>query len=313
VFSNNKIDIDAKIMAFIPYIERLAKDSSMKEEVMKMADMIVANHPNDIKAITARADVLYNSGKKKEAQAEYIKAINTSDVPATVWIQLYILNAELEDYDNLILYSKKGIEKNPKDPFGYFYNAIAHQQKKEFNEASDVLMQAFNMQKANKDDNSMFTPQLKLQMLISLGDISFELKNYTRSDSSYEAALEIDPNNATVLNNYAYYLSERDDKLEKAERMSKKSNLLVDNNSAFIDTYAWIMYKMKNYKEALEWMEQAMELPDAVERPELLTHYGDILYKLGQTDKAIEQWEKALQKGGDKTALESKIKNRKIN
>ena len=313
VFSNKKIDIDAKIMAFIPYIEKLAKDSSMKEEVMKMADMIVANHPNDIKAITARADVLYNSGKKKEAQAEYIKAINTSDVPATVWIQLYILNAELEDYDNLILYSKKGIEKNPKDPFGYFYNAIAHQQKKEFNEASDVLMQAFNMQKANKDDNSMFTPQLKLQMLISLGDISFELKNYTRSDSSYEAALEIDPNNATVLNNYAYYLSERDDKLEKAERMSKKSNLLVDNNSAFIDTYAWIMYKMKNYKEALEWMEQAMELPDAVERPELLTHYGDILYKLGQTDKAIEQWEKALQKGGDKTALESKIKNRKIN
>ena len=285
----------------------------MKEEVMKMADMIVANHPNDIKAITARADVLYNSGKKKEAQAEYVKAINTSDVPATVWIQLYILNAELEDYDNLILYSKKGIEKKPKDPFGYFYNAIAHQQKKEFKEASDVLMQAFDMQKANKDDNSMFTPQLKLQMLISLGDISFELKNYTRSDSSYEAALEIDPNNATVLNNYAYYLSERDDKLEKAERMSKKSNLLVDNNSAFIDTYAWIMYKMKNYKEALEWMEQAMELPDALERPELLTHYGDILYKLGQTDKAIEQWEKALQKGGDKTALESKIKNRKIN
>lgn len=313
VFNNKKIDIDAKIMTFIPYIEKLAKDSTMREEVMKMADMIVANHPNDIKAITARADVLYNSGKKKEAQAEYIKAINTSDVPATVWIQLYILNAELEDYDNLILYSKKGIEKNPKDPFGYFYNAIAHQQRKEFEEASDVLMQAFNMQKANKDDNSIFTPQLKLQMLISLGDISFELKNYTRSDSSYEAALEIDPNNATVLNNYAYYLSERDDKLEKAERMSKKSNLLVDNNSAFIDTYAWIMYKMKNYKEALEWMEQAMELPDAVERPELLTHYGDILYKLGQTDKAIEQWEKALQKGGDKTALESKIKNRKIN
>ena len=70
---------------------------------------------------------------------------------------------------------------------------------------------------------------------------------------------------------------------------------------------------MKNYKEALEWMEQAMVLPDSQERAELLTHYGDILSKLGQTDKAIEQWEKALLKGGDKIALESKIKNRKIN
>ena len=313
VFNNKNIDIDAKIMTFIPYIEKLARDSSMREEVLKMADMIMAAHPNDIKATTARADVLYNSNKKKEAQAEYIKAINMDDVPATVWIQLYILNTELEDYDNLILYTKKGIEKHPKDPFGYFYNAIAHQQKKNFKEASDVLLNAFEVQKKNKEDISLFTPQLKLQMLITLGDLSFELKNYERSDSSYEAALEIDPNNATVLNNYAYYLSERDDKLEKAERMSKKSNLLVDNNSAFIDTYAWIMYKMKNYQEALEWMEQAMELPDSAERPELLTHYGDILYKLGQTDKAIEQWEKALLKGGDKVVLEGKIKNRKLN
>ncbi len=313
VFNNKNIDIDAKIMTFIPYIEKLAKDSTIRDEVMKMADMIVASHPNDVKSTTARADVLYNIGNKKEAQAEYIKAINMSDVPPTVWIQLYILNVELEDYESLIVWSRKGIEKYPNDPFGYFYNAIALQQKKNFKEAASILLKCFSVQKMNKEDLSLYTPQLKLQMLISLGDVSFELKNYERSDSSYEAALEIDPNNATVLNNYAYYLSERDDKLEKAERMSKKSNLLTENNSAFIDTYAWIMYKMKNYKDALEWMEQAMDFPDSLERPELLIHYGDILYKLGQIDKAIEQWERALLKGGDKIALESKIKNRKIN
>jgi tetratricopeptide (TPR) repeat protein len=313
VFNNKNIDIDSKILTFIPYIQKLEKDSTMRDDVMKMADMIVAANPGNVKAITARADVLYNVGKKKEAQAEYIKAVSMGDVPPTVWIQLYILNAELEDYDNLILYTKKGIEKNPKDAFGYFYNALANQQKKNYRDAADVLIQSFNVQKMGKEPNSQFTPQLKLQMLITLGDVSFELKEYERSDSCYEAALEIDPNNATVLNNYAYYLSERDDQLEKAEKMSKKSNLLVDNNSAFIDTYAWIMYKMKNYKEALEWMEQAMQLPDAVERPELLTHYGDILFKAGQTDKAVLQWERALEKGGDRAALESKIRNHKIN
>ena len=93
--------------------------------------------------------------------------------------------------------------------------------------------------------------------------------------------------------------------------MSKKSNLLVDNNSAFIDTYAWIMYKMKNYSEALEWIEQAMELPDAKERPELLQHYGDILFKAGKVEDAVAQWKRALEKGGDKTILESKIRNKK--
>jgi tetratricopeptide (TPR) repeat protein len=308
VFNSKLIDIDAKIITIIPYIEKLSRDSTLTREVMKMADKLVELHPNDVKAVTARADVLYNIGKKKEAQAEYSKAVNMSDVPATVWIQLYILNTEIEDYDSLIKYTELGIRKNPDDLFGYFYNAIAHQQKKNFRAAADVLMKAFDLQNSGRDVSGTQTPQLTLQMLITLGDLSFELKNYERSDSAYEAALEIDPNNATVLNNFAYYLSERNIKLEKAERMSKKSNLLVDNNSAFIDTYAWIMYKMKNYAEALEWIEQAMQLPDASERAELLSHYGDILFKAGQTQKAIEQWKKAIEKGGDKAELESKIK-----
>jgi len=72
------------------------------------------------------------------------------------------------------------------------------------------------------------------------------------------------------------------------------------------------MYKMKNYKEALEWMEQAMLLIDSQERPELLIHYGDILSKAGQEQKAVEQWQKAIAKGGDKDALENKIKNPKL-
>lgn len=309
LFANKDIDIDSKIMVFIPYIEKLAKDSTMRQDVLKMANMIEATHPNDAKAITAKADVLYNSARKKEAQAEYLKAINTGkDMPATVWIQLYILDAELEDYNNLITHSKMGIVKLPNDPFGYFYNALANLQLKNNQATSDILLAYFNKTK-NDTTKVTETPQLKLQMLISLGDASYELKNFTRSDSCYEAALEIDPNNPTVLNNYAYYLSERDDKLEKAERMSKKSNLLVDNNSAFMDTYAWIMYKQKNYKEALNWIEDALTQPDAKNRPDLLDHYGDILNKLGQQDNAIEQWKKALQNGGNKTEIESKIKN----
>jgi tetratricopeptide (TPR) repeat protein len=313
VFNNKDIDIDAKIYTIIPYIEKLAKDSTIREEVLKMADMIVTAHPNNVKATTARADVLYNIGKKKEAQAEYEKAISFGeDIPNTVWIQSYILDAELEDYDHLIAITKKGIIKNPKEVFGYFYNAVANQQKKNYKDAADILDKAFDLQQKNKDDIAKFSSQLKLQMLIALGDVNFELKNFERCDSAYEAALEIDPNNATVLNNYAYYLSERDDKLEKAERMSKKSNLLVEGNSAFIDTYAWIMYKMKNYTEALSWMEQAMILIDSQERPDLLIHYGDILSKTGQEAKAVEQWQKAIQKGGDRAALELKIKNPKL-
>jgi Tfp pilus assembly protein PilF len=223
-----------------------------------------------------------------------------------------VLCAELEDFDNLIVTTKRGIKANPEDPFGYFYAALAYQQKKNFVEAGAAIKGGLDLENKLKDERLSFAPQLKLQMLITLGDVSFELKEFARSDSAYEAALEIDPNNATVLNNYAYYLSERNADLEKAERMSKKSNLLVDDNSAFLDTYAWIMYKMKNFKEALKWIEQAMALPDAQNRAELLEHYGDILFKLGDEDKAAEKWQKALEAGGDKEALTAKLKTKKI-
>lgn len=313
VFSNPAISIDSKVLTLLPLIEKIGNDTALGQSALKMADMILASHPNDVKAVVTKADIYYTLDRKREALDEYMRAINLTDtVPGTVWVQLYVLCTELEDYENLIVTTKRGIKANPKDPFGYFYAAIAYQQQKRFAEAGEAIEGGLNLEKALIEQDLSFAPQLKLQMLITLGDVSFELKNFARSDSAYEAALEIDPNNATVLNNYAYYLSERNENLEKAERMSKKSNLLVDDNSAFLDTYAWIMYRMKNYKEALKWIEEALALPDAQGRAELLEHYGDILFQLGYEDKAMEKWQKALDAGGDPAELGPKLKTKKI-
>jgi tetratricopeptide (TPR) repeat protein len=311
VFDNKNIDIDNKILAVIPLLEKMGKDSTLNQPVLEMVEMIYKNHPNDIKAISAKADVLYNLDKKEEALEYYKKAIqvNPDSLPGTVWVQSYILAAELEKYDDLILISEKGIQYDDNDAFGYFYNAIAYQQKKQYQKATNSARTGIEI--AEKESINNYNKQLKLQMLILLGDVSFELKDYTLMDSAYEAALEIDPNNATLLNNYAYYLTERDMNFEKAERMSKKSNLLVDNNAAFIDTYAWIMFKMKNYKEALKWIEEAISLPGATERPDILEHYGEILYKMGRKSEALQQWKNAIEKGADKHKIDEKIKNAK--
>jgi tetratricopeptide (TPR) repeat protein len=311
VFDNKNIDIDSKILAVIPLLEKMGKDSTLNQPVLEMVEMIYKNHPNDIKAISAKADVLYNLDKKEEALEYYKKAIqvNPDSLPGTVWVQSYILAAELEKYDDLISISEKGIQYDDNDAFGYFYNAIAHQQKKQYQKATNSARTGIEI--AQKESINNYNKQLKLQMLILLGDVSFELKDYTLMDSAYEAALEIDPNNATLLNNYAYYLTERDMNFEKAERMSKKSNLLVDNNAAFIDTYAWIMFKMKNYKEALKWIEEAISLPGATERPDILEHYGEILYKMGRKSEALQQWKNAIEKGADKHKIDEKIKTAK--
>ena len=148
-------------------------------------------------------------------------------------------------------------------------------------------------------------------MLIGLGDVSSQLEEYEISDDSYEKALVIEPNNALVLNNYAYYLSVRNLELNRAEKMSKKSNILDENNAAYQDTYAWIMYQKGDYNEALKWMEKAILSAGDDSSAEMYDHYGDILLKLNQKDKAIKNWEKSLEIDSNRKETTQKIQQHK--
>ena len=144
----------------------------------------------------------------------------------------------------------------------------------------------------------------------SLAECYNETKDYESSDSLFELSLKINPSNPTVLNNYSYYLSLRGVDLEKAKEMSFNSNLLEPNNGTFQDTYAWILYKLQQYDEALSWIVKAVENGSG-ESPVVLEHYGDILYMLNRKNEAFEKWEQAKAFGKGSELLEKKIREKK--
>ena len=306
VFGNTELDIDTKIFMFIPYIQNVAEDSSIAEEVLEMAELIRSAHPDDAKAITAYADVLLNIGHKEEAIAAYKEASTFENSPITIWVQLFDLFAQDKNFGLLMEYGEKAVERFPGEVAPYFYLGAACLQMKDF----ECAVSKYSIGLALDNIN----PEIQARMWSSMGDAYNELKDHVKSDSCYDEALVINPNDAYTLNNYAYYLSLRDDQLVKAEKMSKRSNILVEDNSAFLDTYAWIMYEMKEYEEARIWMEKAIAVmeDDGHERPVLLEHYGDILFKVGEIEAALENWNKALEAGGDKIQLEAKIKNKAL-
>jgi predicted negative regulator of RcsB-dependent stress response len=116
--------------------------------------------------------------------------------------------------------------------------------------------------------------------------------------------LSINPDNALVLNNYAYYLALRKDKLDKAEKMIKKALDISPNSPNFIDTYAWVLYQQKKYKEAESVLRTII---DKKVSGIVLEHYGDILFKLNKIDQALEYWNKAKEAGNNSDKLQKKI------
>jgi Tfp pilus assembly protein PilF len=128
---------------------------------------------------------------------------------------------------------------------------------------------------------------------------------------SYDKSLEYNGNNIFVLNNYAYFLSKDKKDLDKAETMSGKCLKVHPKNPTYIDTYAWILFMKGNYSLSKIYIENAIT-NGGDESADILDHYGDILFKTGHVDSAVQQWEKASEMKEENGETDTVVLKRKI-
>ncbi len=124
-------------------------------------------------------------------------------------------------------------------------------------------MQEKNYNKAikslKKGISFIFEEKAKYDFYNYLAECYHSTKQNKLSDENFEKALKIKPDEVFLLNNYAYYLSVRNEKLDKAEQMSKKTIEKEPTNYTYLDTYAWILYMQKDYKKALIYIKKSID------------------------------------------------------
>ncbi len=193
------------------------------------------------------------------------------------------------------------MENIPNNPTFWLYKGIAHSMQKE----SKNAIIAFE----NGAKYAQNNPALSQKMYAQLGDLYNEIKEFNKSYNAYDKALEYDPNNAHVLNNYSYFLSLKKENLTKAKSMSQHLVRMFPNEATYLDTYAWVLYMLKDYKGAKKSLEKALKFSDD---GTITEHYGDVLYQLNEKEKAIIQWKKAKAKGGTSNLIDKKITNKTL-
>lgn len=124
-----------------------------------------------------------------------------------------------------------------------------------------------------------------LQTYSIIGDIQYELGNASKAFKAYDKALKIDPEYVPVLNNYAYYLSVRGEKLRKAEKMSRITIEKEPDNATYLDTYGWILHLLGKNDEAKIHFKKAM-IYGGKDSKVILNHYSEVLSALGEKDLA---------------------------
>jgi len=112
------------------------------------------------------------------------------------------------------------------------------------------------------------------------------------------------------LNNYAYFLSLRNENLEKAAEMAGRA-VELKPGSANQDTYGWVLYQMGNYDEAAIMIKKAID-NGANSSAVILEHYGDVLWKLDRKEDALDYWKKAKAAGEGSEFLDKKVEEKKM-
>lgn len=144
-----------------------------------------------------------------------------------------------------------------------------------------------------------------------LGDLSYRADDMAATTLAYDNALTANPDDAGALNNFAFYLCEKGGDLDKAHGLSQRAIDMEPENSTYLDTYAWILFRQAKYADALPIQLKAVENASTAELTyELYEHLGDIMFMAGDPKGAVEQWQNALKLAPDRDILRRKVKNK---
>tara|TARA_B100001142_G_scaffold67396_1_gene67193 strand:- start:4047 stop:5732 length:1686 start_codon:yes stop_codon:yes gene_type:complete len=158
----------------------------------------------------------------------------------------------------------------------------------------------------NIDSNS----DLYAEILYRRGGSYERSGDYKNADNDLLKSLEINPDDAYVLNYLAYSWLEREYKIDTALEMLENAYASRSNDPYIIDSIGWAYFLVGQYEKAENFLKRAVELMP--QDPIVNDHYGDILWKLNRKIQARYFWQYVLKLEETEDEMKKNIKEKLI-
>jgi len=298
-FNSLNLELEAKIQMYMLLVQ--AEDHPLtNDQQFELINILVDDYVDDERPRALLAEYYLNKKQNLEAREQLRLVVEINKGNYAFWERLLFVDNDLSDWKSLSEDSKNAIKYFPEQPILYILDAVAMLQLGNYQEVFALLDSA--------ESNATNNNQVLSQVYTYRAEAYYKQKKYDEAYNWFDKVVKIDPQNYLAMNNYAYYLSLMSIKLDVAEKLSNTVVQNNPNNATYLDTYAWVLFKKKDYQLAKFYMESA--LSNSTEKnPVLEEHYGDILFFLNEKDKAVEQWKKSLNMGNPSKILPEKIKS----
>ncbi len=297
------------------------------ENVIDLHQEMLQRDSTDLYSRILIAEAHFYLENYQETREMLLPVLSVENVPWGVYDLLGRIALQEEAFGDAIRYFNKIISKDTGNRYGWLFLGFAYSNmdslekaEKNYAEALEHLPNdatlwvyyAMSQQQLEKYEESLVSYNKALQLdpynlnaLSSLPVVYEMLGMFAQSDSLYEVAIERYPDNALLLNNYSYSLSERDLQLERALEMAQTAVAAQPDRAAYLDTIGWIYYKLGKYDEAERYIKQSIVLqPDS---PVVLEHLGDVYFKLGNVELAKQYWKQSLELDSGNQTLTEKL------
>lgn len=297
-FASTQIEPDRKIAILSYYLSDNELINSYPIELSTVIEVFCETHPDQSDIRLMAADFYIQTRDYSKAFTHLKRYLELQKGTYNIYMQAIMLaNAASLDKE-VVSMADRALELYPDSADIRFFKGLALYQNEDFK----GIIDNFRDVRRDKFSSSEYASQAKML----LAEAYYRTDDYPKSDSTFESLIIEEPDNYIAMNNYSYYLAERGEKLDKAREWS--SDVVKNNpdNATFLDTFAWVLYKLKSYEKAEEYILNALD-KGGENDPEVNEHAGDIQIALKSYQVARSYYLKAIILGGDREKLEKKI------
>ena len=284
---NENLDFNTKANIYDYWFNKFQSEKGIDQQALRAGNAFVEAYPDNYLGYLILASYHINKQEYEPCRAMSAEALKHEHSNYLAWQYLVMSETPLMQFDSVMKHSVEALQYYPTQPVFYWYAGVSHAYTKHDVEAITYF---------EKGRKFVADKKLLADFDSYLGNLYHSVGEVEKSFDAYERVLRVEPDNALVLNNFAYYLSLRKERLDEAKTMAQHAVELEPDNYTYLDTYAWVLYELGEYQAAEKQMEKAIRLlpqPDNT----YYQHYADILEKVGKAAKAGEYRNK-IKEGG---------------
>lgn len=295
--NNQNLDFNTKANIYEYWFDKATSSPKVDQQAFRAGNAFIQNYPENKMGYVILASYYFNQQNYDSCAYMSTKTLEYEPTNYAALQYLVMCDVNLNDNQSLMEHSSEALKIYPTQPIFYWFAGVSYALDHQDEQAINCF---------EKGRRFVVDKKLLCDFDSYLGDLYHSVGDDEKAFQAYERVLNFDPDNVLVLNNYAYFLSLRNEQLDKAREMALHAIELEPLNSYYLDTYAWVLYKLGNYKDAEVHMKKALGVAKDPNGSNY-EHYGDILFRLNKKEEALEYWRKAKEAGNFSQMLEKKL------